>query len=51
MSIKEVDYRFDDGLNGEYDVFLVDTEVGDIMAFATDTNRFSNQPKPAQQAS
>jgi hypothetical protein len=45
-SIDDVDYRIDDVTDGKYDVFQVDTEVADIMAFATDTNRFG---KPHQQ--
>ena len=37
--------------SGEYDVFHVDTEVSDIMAFATDTKRFSNRQQGNQKTS
>ena len=32
----------DDPQDGEYKVFQVDTDISDIMAYATDTNRFGN---------
>ena len=50
VSNDDVDYRFDDTLDGEYEVFQVDTDINDIMAYNTDTNRFGkkyNSGKPS----
>ena len=37
-----IDYSGSDPPDGEYEVFRVDTDISDIMAYATDTNRFGN---------
>ena len=50
-SIDDVDYHFDDVPDGKYDVFQVDTEVADIMAFTTDTKRFGKQQQGGPKAS
>jgi hypothetical protein len=36
------DYPFDNIPDGEYEVFKVDTDISDIMAHTTNTNRFGN---------
>jgi Reverse transcriptase (RNA-dependent DNA polymerase) len=42
MSSDDADYRFDDTGYGEYEAFHVDTDITDIMAYATNTNRLGN---------
>jgi hypothetical protein len=47
----DLDYPYDHADYGQYEVYQVDTDISEIMAYASNVNKFSNHPGIHNQAS